>query len=578
MTLSSTDAANAAETLWQNADDASFWAAFSTWVSAQQLVKGDLLTLLGAVRDLCDLTYAGAYTLPAAPGGNAAGGPVYTFATWAASIYTQCAGGAELGAALASAAQSGVRRDAACDIARLVVAWQEGTPVFQSPIPVVGPDSGTQASAYVSAGLNIAGGLAFAVPVVGPYLGTALQVVSALVKLFFPAGSPPSLAATLESQLDQQQDIQTAAQSLTVSANWLSGLGGTMSQPTATFSAGWIEENVQKPLVTHLSASTPMDADLLTLVALVDAPGVLEFLCAGISTYLAFCRQLVLTDLTLAASAQASLTEGGGLDACLQQVASSLLDLTRFLQATGGVPGGVQTSNANWAAQYNSLLFQVAVGRLSNIRYSSASELHYLQFMISDHGSPAVKTPTSDPIVHPPGYPTNVQVAAMTQTFLTTGWLTYVQSVATALDECYATYFATIQTWMQSAAAWANALPLPPVSWTPSVIAWTTQTPNGAVWVPGAQVRYAVINANANGIATPGAWTNWITVTTGGCPTLQLQAPTGNTQGYWICRQVVLPGSAQFGETVLIYQALAPPWSFTDTDASSVGAAAALEV
>ena len=265
---------------------------------------------------------------------------------------------------------SGMRRDAVTDIARLSTAWLGEKPLFPSPIPPLDPTSknGPAWMQYLQGGLTVAGTAALAVPVVGPYIGPGLQALSALLHIFFPNNGGtryPDVLADVKT-LFVQQEIQDAATGVYSDGSWLMSIYNLLDAAGDVPPDGmgpWLTANIQTPISEKLSSDTLTDADIQTLVSLANVPGAIELIVYGVSTYIALCRAQVANDLTLASLSQSN----GDLAGCLDMLTSANLDFIRFQRLLPALPARRRRKYANWACQLNGLLFQVAAGRLIQI-------------------------------------------------------------------------------------------------------------------------------------------------------------------------------------------------------------------
>jgi len=585
VTLSTSDATSQVASVWQSAQtEAAFWNGIANLVATQHYEKGDVVTLLNAVRAQCSNVFWGPYPLPPVPGGPSSGAPVGMFSGWSCWLLAAVAVPASFSTGLQALGNAGLRRDAATDIARVVAAWFWKVSLFPSPIPVVLP--GSPGLGWAESALNVAGSGALNLPKIGPYVGSSLLLVSTLLHAFFPGPTPPSPIRVVAG-LFEQHAIDQAARGLAADGNWLASLYNTLSGAgyvQVSLTEAWQKQNILAPITQKLSDETSTLANLATLVAAIDVPGVLELLVYGVSIYVALCKQVVTTDLSLASVKQAnSKTQD-----CLQHVGEALDDFARYRESVLGdptitiaTPGNGQSGSGNWAAQLNALVLQVAAARLSQIdytfslSYSTGIDTAFADGSIDDKGSPpGTTTKTFKETVAPLSTP---PIPANLTGFLQDIWTPYVASVASALDLLYASHFACIQSWVSDVTACQSQLPQLPPTWSPTFgdDPWTAGVPNGAVWTAGARVQYAVIAANDTA-TLPGPWSAPLTVTTGSCPTMQLQPDTtGSISYYQICRQVQSLGSHGFGSTELVGVVPANAASFTDTNTVDLGTSAA---
>jgi hypothetical protein len=561
-----------AQTVWNGAadDNQKFWSDTMSLVTAKKYSNQNVMDLLNAFRANCDKAYAGRYTLPDIEGLTFAQSPMQIFASLAASSYDAGVMLNAVTAVLGSAAEMNMvappgnlyRRDAAIDVARVALAWYGGLTLFPSPIPAVS-SSDDPVMGYVEQGLNICGVLVLAVPTVGPLMSGALQAMSAVLSIFFPGPNATDQAyAALSQQIAasfEQAAVTSAANGLYADGGWLGELYDLMAAPeTADLQPAelkcWLIKNVQTQLAGKLAGNTTTLPNLLTLKNWVNAPGVIELFAYGISVYLGLCRQMLVTDLTLAQIAQA---RNADIDLCLQDIASAIVAFTQFKHAIIGDPDPPQSTISNWSAQLNAMLFQVAAGRLAQIPAPSKAGS---EFAAWDKGTPKGKPPTG------------LGVLGKNSPKVMQAFSEYVISVAAALDALYAPHFACINSWNQSLADWSQKLPVfGPVA-APSIASWTLTAPQGTVWVKGAQIRYAYSYANSTGTSPNGPWSQPVTVDAQACPVLQLQPdPSGSGTAYWIFRQVCPPGASAFNGTIAIGSPDSSQTEFTDTDTTTLG-------
>lgn len=601
-TAPSDDVATAAGTMWNaSTTDAELWTAVAGWLAAPGRTPSDALELVDDIATLCAGTYAGPYALPPPSSGPAPSGPIGSFAWWAVQSYaamvsngSMAAGVTYLAAQGASGGTGAFRRDALTDLLRLAVGWHSGQQISSAPIPVVQGDSGPAWLNYIEDALSVAGTLAFAAPPVGPFIGAGLTSLGMLLSKLFPGSSSApdftGLITDLEEQFEEDE-VRIAADGLKADGDWLASLYSIIdeNQELSTGEiAPWLQTNVQQQLTPKLSGNTGTMQNLLTLLDYVELPGVVELAVYGISTYVALCRQQVVTDLALASVSQS----GGQVDGCLEQLVSAALDFTRYQQAVLGVEGGPQQSYANWAAQLNSVLLRVGADRLSQITtpagkdggmdFGRGGTEYLMDYTYEDHGDPSAGTLTgSEASFVPTGQQPKPGWQQTCLLELITGgtpysWWGYVASVAASLDSLYAGHFSCMSSWCTTMQGWAQMLPTLAPGWAPEVVdgRWTKTAPQGTVWAPGNQVRYAAASANEQGCSPPGPWGPAIPVTGQACPTLQLQPdPLGSASVDWVLRQVQVAGSQEFNGTVVVGAPTATGGItlFQDSDTTSLG-------
>lgn len=203
--------------------------------------------------------------------------------------------------------------------------------------------------------------------------------------------------------------------------------------------------------------------------------------------------------------------------------------------------------------------------------------MYLMNYSFADKGDPSAQNLTDYEHYFVPtgGQPKpGWQEACLLNCITSRGWYQYVTSLAESLDSLYGGHFSCLNTWCSTMSTWAEMLPTFPPTWAPGVTGWTSQVPEGTVWVAGNQVRYAVAYANQQGVSPAGEWGPALTIGTQACPTIQLQPdPRGSAVVYWIFRQVMPAGAAQWNTTVVVG---APNTenglsTFTDSDDTSLG-------
>jgi hypothetical protein len=359
-----------------------------------------------------------------------------------------------------------------------------------------------------------------------------------------------ALQATLQGFQSQTfaAEIKTHTDTLTTAANWLS----TNSQTLIDLGDSDGSAFAQGLLAQMLSVNSPTSGLPIALTGLNDAQ-LLNDPKVGPQAYqaLMFGVGLYLTYLRLAVQMQAWLAAGKSADSNAADLMYGNFD--DFRQYTQQWCSTVQSLIGGYEDARLGQVGPVVQSRdlSSPISYGSQPKELEWWFNFKDSGprppaagSPPVKGwsghdqgPASDPVSS-----LSFQGKANAERDA------YCAQVRAVLDESYGSDAQAVASWIDNLQAWQQSItPRTPPAPSLADVAWGAATPQGANWVSGATVSYALVWANSAGQSPVSPWSAPIVIDSQAFPTLTLPIdPLGLASARHVHRQFSNGAAAVF--------------------------------